>query len=149
MEKKIVIPEGMLTAAWQAVSSKMKTYIPGHGPGELHIARIAVEASLRWLLDNPIVPTKEQLRSLAKECVKLSNSLNGYNGWIWMITEWQRRMLLAPGPDVPEAVSKLEPGKCPHRWQDKIDYITMERVVYCEICCCEFSRSVGGEKEVQ
>ena len=149
MEKKIVIPEGMLTAAWQAVSSKMKTYIPGNGPGELHVASIAVEAALLWLSENPIVPTKEQLGPVVKECGKLSQSLYGYGGWIWMITEWQRRMLLAPGPDVPEAVSKLEPGKCPHRWQAKIDYITMERVVYCEICCCEFSRSVGGEKEVQ
>ena len=149
MEKKIVIPEGMLTAAWQAVSSKMKTYIPGHGPGELHVARIAVEAALLWLSENPIVPTKEQLGPVVKECGKLSQSLYGYGGWIWMITEWQRRMLLAPGPDVPEAVSKLEPGKCPHRWQAKIDYITMERVVYCELCCWEYSRTVGGEKEVR
>ena len=149
MEKKIVIPEGMLTAAWQAVSSKMKTYIPGNGPGELHVASIAVEAALLWLSENPIVPTKEQLGPVVKECGKLSQSLYGYGGWIWMITEWQRRMFLAPGPDMPEAIFKLEPGKCPHRWQTKIDYTTMERVVYCEICCCEFSRAVGGEKGVR
>ena len=105
--------------------------------------------ALLWLSENPIVPTKEQLGPVVKECGKLSQSLYGYGGWIWMITEWQRRMFLAPGPDMPEAIFKLEPGKCPHRWQTKIDYTTMERVVYCEICCCEFSRAVGGEKGVR
>ena len=139
---KILIPDGMLARARRAL---------GHGSGLIDDIQLLIIATAfcEHIAENPIVPTKEQLGPVVKECGKLSQSLYGYGGWIWMITEWQRRMLLAPGPDVPEAVSKLEPGKCPHRWQAKIDYITMERVVYCELCCWEYSRTVGGEKEVR
>jgi hypothetical protein len=35
---------------------------------------------------------------------------------------------------------KLDPQKCPHRWQSKDDSSTMERVVYCELCDWVYSR---------
>jgi hypothetical protein len=94
-ESRIVVPDGML----KAVSSQMG-YIPP--PENIHRC---LEAALRWLSDNPIVPTDEQV----KDCMRV-----GYSGGIVTPTamceafaEWQRRMFCAPEPVIPEDVKDL------------------------------------------
>ena len=106
IEKKTVVPEGMLAAAWQDIAAAMKERISVGGIGgvaELHVARIAVEAALRWLSENPIVPTDEQIRDLFEA------NRYGVSREAWRIyfTEWQRRMFLAPEPEIPDEIEDL------------------------------------------
>lgn len=91
VEKKIKVPEGMLQAARQA--TKGWDFCPE-----------ALEAALRWLSSNPIAPTQSQANDLA----------NAYRGaepygcaTQYAIAEWQRRMLLAPEPEVGLVVKRI------------------------------------------
>ncbi len=102
--KKIVVPEGMLQAAWERVGAKMKEYV-GEGKGntiaELHVARLSVEAALEWLSEHPITPDEQQAYAMAQE-----KSRFPFDAWEWTrwgAVEWQRRMFLAP----PEAEEEL------------------------------------------
>lgn len=107
-EQKIVVPDGMLAAAWQDIAAAMKERIfvgVIGGVAELHVARIAVEAALRWLSENPIVPTDEQWRALNEERQWPDNS----NRRRWLVIEWQRRMFLAPEPEIPNEIEDLLP----------------------------------------
>lgn len=92
-EKKIVIPEGMLQAGWDAV----------HEANGIAGVSTVLEAALRWLSENPILPT-----NLAESAI--------YSEWkkdhdlqypLWILREWQRRMFLAPEPEVPEEIKDL------------------------------------------
>ena len=91
-EKKIVVPEGMLQEASDAHRrlGKMGAQI-----------LTVLEAALRWLSENPIVPSEEQLSEL------WNSGLIDWNNFKWrdIPTLWceiQRRMFLAPEPEVPE-----------------------------------------------
>jgi len=96
--RKIVVPEGMLKAAREG-----ERYEPYGIHGSL-------EAALRWLSENPIVPTDKQY----KECLL---AVDGPNAMIIrmyqegepqkVIAEWQRRMFLTPEPEIPEDVKDL------------------------------------------
>lgn len=111
-EKKYVVPEKMLRAA---TASVMKI----HGYGETssrydyesHEAncRIALEAALRWLGENPIVPTQEQLESLTSDWRLMGTPCCSTQ---FIAVEWQRRMFLAPEPEIPEEVKDLLYGEC-------------------------------------
>lgn len=85
-DKKIVVPEGMFDAAMEAVQA-----IPMRGNvGSIDRVNGALKAALRWLSENPIVPTKEQWDELRRTC------------WVpdeLQAVEWQRRMFLAPQPE--------------------------------------------------
>jgi hypothetical protein len=79
-EHRTVVPKGMFQAAKE--SFWMKT------PESLEAA---LEAALRWLSENPIMPTREQA----------SYMYDGHRGAHdetvqFCMTEWQRRMFLAP-----------------------------------------------------
>ena len=82
----IKIPEGMLKAAENAALSGM----PMPRGGSL-LPKI-LEAALRWLSENPIVPTDEQIHDMySRECeAGISFTLVAR-----FIAEWQRRMFLA------------------------------------------------------
>jgi len=80
--KKIIVPEGMRFAAGKASD--------GFDPWCYLLYR-PLEAALLWLSENPIVPTDEQVHSLAFE--------HEFPNHKWMLTEWQRRMFLAPDPE--------------------------------------------------
>jgi hypothetical protein len=90
----IVVPEEMLKAAEDAVNA---IYTP------TGITSIAVEVALGWLAENPIVPTVEQ----ASECCKRHFSDDGLEFFRLGLIEWQRRMFLAPEPEVPEEIQDL------------------------------------------
>ena len=149
MEKKIVVSEEMLEFAMLAAIAAFKK----HGKNTPLIitedsVRKVVVAVLNWCSNNPTIPTTDQMSEIHHYCAAETEKTCG-SEWEkiprWtqekiLMAEWQRRMFLAPEPEVLEAVSKIEPGKCPHRWQAKNDDTTMERVVYCELCDWEFSR---------
>ena len=96
---KVKVPQGMFNAAMDC-----HNYIPDH-----RIIRKELEAALRWLSENPIVPTKEQIDSMIGSNSQLHWGWDTYwrehtSAWI---TEWQRRMFLTPEPEVPEAIKDL------------------------------------------
>ena len=96
-EKKIVVPDGMRVAAAKAVHETC-------GKVDYHPQiRIALEAALCWLSENPIVPTHEQLQKIAdfhKRGTCYPESINLY------VVGFQECMFLAPEP-VPEDIKDL------------------------------------------
>lgn len=93
-EKNIKVPEGMMKASYDAhlLLGKMGAQIP-----------TVLEAALRWLSENPIVPTPEQARELIGPMVVLNET-----SLIFAIEAWQRRMFLAPETEVPGLDDVLE-----------------------------------------
>ena len=87
-EKNIVVPEGMLRAVRVSYARRAGAYSEKASRGDL-------EAALRWLSENPIVPTKEQWNKLWQDCL----SSNCGDGNYKLVSEWQRRMFLAPEVD--------------------------------------------------
>lgn len=129
MQKKIIVPEGMLKAAADTWGSSDEVGFTNEG-----VATVILEAALRWLMENPIVPTGAQLKELRGH---LHSAEFGNNG-VWMAStdiedgavEWQRRMFLAPDPEVPEEIADLlmpdffgsmrfVPGDHPSRTEEK------------------------------
>ena len=96
-QTKIKVPEGMLLAASE--------FDPG--AGEYNIEPI-LEAALRWMSENPILPTTADALTLLQERVASGHLSNKEYCAIpattirCVIREWQRRMFLAPEPEVPE-----------------------------------------------
>lgn len=103
-EKKIVVPEGMLKAIAHAYYDNER-----QGPSMLSLYecnRIG-EAALRWISENPIVPTKEQVEAIWNS---LPDARGAYPYWdktCRVFGEWQRRMFLDPEPEVSDAVKKM------------------------------------------
>jgi hypothetical protein len=97
-EKRYVIPKGMLEAAILSHPFDTRTkFLPE-----------MLEAALRWLSDNPIVPTAKQSAELESLC-RLNDEPMCMDA-IFYCSEWQRRMFLAPEPEVPEAIKDLMCG---------------------------------------
>jgi hypothetical protein len=87
-EKRYVIPKGMLEAAILSHPFDTRTkFLPE-----------MLEAALRWLSDNPIVPTAKQSAELESLC-RLNDEPMCMDA-IFYCSEWQRRMFLAPEPEV-------------------------------------------------
>lgn len=105
-EIKVKVPEGMLKAAY---NSEGNLNLKGNLPlmGELRINQI-LEAALRWLSENPIVPTYEQIVAIHDTANPTAQPATGKH-WEtrnWLV-EWQRRMFLSPEPEAPEAIRDL------------------------------------------
>ena len=85
MSGKIVVPEGMLKVACDEICEL------GDGSGRQVTAKV-LEAALRWLSENPQVPTDEQWASVCEDTpgTRIDSC----------IAEWQRRMFLAPEPKI-------------------------------------------------
>jgi len=114
MEKKIVVPEGMLRAAWHAQLPADNPTFEWDEGDELNrkFYRRIFEAALRWLSENPIVPTLEQTESMRHLFHITDKPLSVYQN---VAVEWQRRCFLAPEPEVPEDVKELlwADARCP------------------------------------
>lgn len=125
-DRKIVVPDEALVIA--------SSHVRGG------FAEMAVQEGVRkfalWLSENPIVPTVDQAQEVWDYCSRGSFLRQE------VLTEWQRRMFLAPESKAPEP---MDPQKCPHRWQRRDDLSTMERVVYCELCGWVYSRDAIGD----
>ena len=89
-EKKIVIPEGMIKAYEEAACDKYSM---------VHDWKGGLKAAIEWLAMNPIIPTDEQVDSLAME--------HEWPNHKWMLTEWQRRMFLSYDSKVPKEIKSL------------------------------------------
>lgn len=92
VNRKIVIPEGMLNAACSAQSAKRID------PEGWMIVRESLEAALIWLANNPIVPNEEVISDISLEMGRVTSGAISK-----MLQEWQRRMFLAPEP-IPESI---------------------------------------------
>lgn len=84
-ENQIVVPGGMLEAVNSA--SKTAQIITDERLLEM------LEPAIRWLSENPIVPTVEQSSDMMEK-FPVNTSRN-------VCVEWQRRMFLARDPDYP------------------------------------------------
>ena len=85
---KIIVPKGMLKAAGAASGG-----VDPHG----YYLVGPLEAALRWLSENPIVPTLDQIESMRRLSSYTDKPLCTYQD---VAVEWQRRMFLAPqSPD--------------------------------------------------
>lgn len=93
-DKKIVVPSGMKLAALAGFEGSKS------GPWEAQMSD-ALEAALRWLSENPIVPTDGQVNRLQEQ------KPDGVSWIRWTSVEYQRRMFLAPEPEAPEEVKDL------------------------------------------
>jgi hypothetical protein len=96
-DKQYVVPEAGLKAALDRFGSRH--------PFSEDIARMLLEAFIRWLSENPIMPTEEQWAACLASYDDAGKS--GYECGVWFMQEWQRRMFLAPEPEVPEAIKNL------------------------------------------
>lgn len=111
-EKKIVVPEGMMKAA--------KRY--SRNPEDEFYLEVALGAAIRWLAENPIVPTKKEARAMYSEVRSLSVK-NGTSNWAdsfagTYAVEWQRRMFLAPDADEP--IKDLLAPKSPYEIENYV-----------------------------
>jgi len=93
VSKKIIVPEGMLKAVNAAFDSGKRK------PVEL------LEAALRWLSENPVVPTRGQLHDIMGQRFYYEDHI------IKGIIEWQRRMFLAPEEEIPKELKALMFGE--------------------------------------
>jgi hypothetical protein len=98
MRNKIVVPENIKQAALDAAGQTLL------GTPWQEIALASVEAAMRCLSENPIVPTTGDVLGLLQERVLSGNlSEEEYCGIPattikCVMREWQRRMFLAPEP---------------------------------------------------
>jgi hypothetical protein len=100
VENNIVVPEGMLNAFL-----RMENHIGSKWDDR--VLREMLSSALRWLSENPIMPTKEQ-------CLEMTTTNRratfGTDGWEWLkhgATEWQRRMFLAPEPELNPVAKRI------------------------------------------
>jgi hypothetical protein len=111
-EKRYLVPEGMWHAAEHAAECGFTQ-------------RQILEAALRWWSENPIMPKDDQLDEMIcdnpiimkfisdeAEDSELDAAVDKYRVLFSvmlhsLMSEWQRRMFLAPNPEVPEAVKDL------------------------------------------
>ena len=92
--REIVVPEGMLKSVYYSEGYELEL----RREREPDIERI-VEATLRWLSENPIVPTVEQSSEMMEK-FPVNTTRN-------VCVEWQRRMFLSPESEVPESIKDL------------------------------------------
>ena len=103
-ERRIVVPDGMLEAA-------VPCYLP-----DRQLVHSILKAALLWLTENPIVPTRDQEWGLHSAWSMSDKPQSEAGGDIssqikFSVIEWQRRMFLAPEPEVLEAIAAFRRGK--------------------------------------
>lgn len=117
---KIKIPDGMVKASVDKMMSRWEDQNDGYRNSSMGVEAekqlqknlpVALEAALRWLSENPIVPTLEQ----TEECRHLHryefDPLKPLCVYQQVAVEWQRRMFLVPEPEIPEEIKDLLWGK--------------------------------------
>lgn len=87
---KIKVPEGMLEASLIQDTDSDRA-----------VATIILESALRWLSENPIAPTHQQVQAIANSNVYYTEDVSKW------IAEWIRRMFLDSEPEIPEEIHNL------------------------------------------
>ena len=100
-ETKIKVPEGMI----KAINEHWRHGVQLEG---------LIEAGLRWLSENPIVPSEADVMEILQERVE-SHHISGKEYCAippatvrFVIRESQRRMFLAPEPEVPSEIRDID-----------------------------------------
>lgn len=93
IERNIAVPDGMRLAFVYAMQEKF-----GHVPGGI---LVGLEAALRWLSDNPI-PIDPTVKIWLDICAKMPTKSHAER-----LMEFQRRMFIAPQPEIPEEIKDL------------------------------------------
>ena len=103
MDRRIVVPDGMLKAADEEIRlcSSISSTISDRTIAI--IQKVTLEAALRWISENPVVPTESQLAEItAKAKKRASDEPWSHSGEHWATfysVEWQKMMFVAPeGP---------------------------------------------------
>jgi hypothetical protein len=89
-----------------------------HFIGDDKRIELILEAALRWLSENPIVPTEKQERKLDDAWMESKKDLASRyykcaHATEFGAIEWQRMMFLEPEPEVPEEIKDLIAGVHP------------------------------------
>ena len=126
-ERKVVVPDGMLKAAKHAFFDPAKAL---REAPDSECLTAGLESALRWLLEVGI-----DEKAIRDYCDK---EFGGYDGTSERIgfrmgINYVRDMFRSPEP-------KVNPQKCPHRWQARNEVATNERVIFCELCDWVHSR---------
>jgi hypothetical protein len=98
-EKKIQVPEGMLETAKMAVQDYNH-----FNPNDI---LPCLEEALRWVAENPIVPPIPEVHRIMSDYRSSHRGCCEGEIYEFVATEWQRRMFLAPEPEVPQ-LSQLD-----------------------------------------
>lgn len=93
MKTRIIVPEGMSSSGGTALAG-MFGY-PKPEPRHIDEANCVLRAALRWLTENPIVPTEKQFAKLYDELSEVNDGRLTYRA----VVEWQRVMFSAPKPN--------------------------------------------------
>ena len=157
-ETKIKVPEGMLATA-SNTAREIKLAILHQGPREVDalaqtkpefIASQILEAALRWLAENPIVPTVEQCNEIAR----MWFAKHDFNATPRdFIAEWQRRMFAAPEPEDIREMTTYDCLDCKKSWKQQLNEVVAS-CVYCQssntkrIATCSAVREYRAEPEV-
>jgi len=109
-EKKIVVPEGMLMAAVEAVQDRSEfgfSFLDNE-QRETVIAQTkdTLEAALRWLSEHPVVMSEQAWEECFKAIPEGPYETSA-NVEIAQCVEWQRRCFLAPHPEAPEEITEI------------------------------------------
>ena len=95
-DKKYVVPEDGFNVACKAIPF---SFVAWH-------QRLALEAFIRWQSESPRVPSvrdiQEMVAAFNGQSLEQSDCLRSF-----LPIEWQRRMYLAPEPEVPEEIKDL------------------------------------------
>ncbi len=132
-ERKIVVPEGGLKAVDDAISEARRKHKKHYGDDELiagTVRDITLAAFISWQLENGL-----NEKAIRDYCDK---EFGGYDVTSERIgfrmgINYVRDMFRSPEP-------KVNPQKCPHRWQSRNEVATNERVIFCELCDWVHSR---------
>jgi hypothetical protein len=106
-EKRYILPAGMFAAFMCGYNICWTSYDGDERNKHFTCMEAGVKAVLRFLAENPIVPTEEQVERIHnEEPVDAGSPTN-----VWQIRNyikvWQWRMFLAPEPQVPKEIEDL------------------------------------------
>lgn len=99
--KRVVVPQGMIEAG----KERDRLNSGYNGFRDYQRAEAILEAGLRWLSENPIIPTQQQALDMVT-----GGKFDSFDNWElvrWGACEWQRRMFLSPETDIPQAVKDV------------------------------------------
>lgn len=108
MKKEIALPKGMLEAFEETFVK-----VGNHSTLNLIAGTYGLIAAVRWLSENPILPTEKQLREMEdRELGKLALDNGDRFTEVGVIRAWQKRMFLAPEPPFPPEIRDLMGDYC-------------------------------------
>jgi len=109
-DKKIKVPDGMLKAVLAGEHAGCTSWAQKH-------YLTVLESALRWLSENPIVPTIEQLKAINAAWHEGNHLALGTGETSFVLIEFQRRMFLAPEPEIPPEIKDLLSPTCQNLWE--------------------------------